>query len=64
MMTELSPHPILDAINEGVFTVDLDRRITGFNRAAERITGVRRAYRPLGSAARTSRCWWTISSPD
>ncbi|QCQ22889.1 sigma-54 interaction domain-containing protein [Desulfoglaeba alkanexedens] len=43
MMTELSPHPILDAINEGVFTVDLDRRITGFNRAAERITGVRRA---------------------
>ncbi|MDD2603396.1 MAG: sigma 54-interacting transcriptional regulator [Desulfobacterales bacterium] len=42
MSNELTPHPILDAINEGVFTVDLHRRITGFNRAAERITGVRR----------------------
>ena len=31
---------ILDSINEGVFTVDLDWRITAFNRAAERITGV------------------------
>ncbi len=34
--------PILDSINEGVFTVDLDWRITSFNRAAERITGMRR----------------------
>ncbi|MBU2550465.1 MAG: sigma 54-interacting transcriptional regulator [Proteobacteria bacterium] len=33
---------ILDSINEGVFTVDLDWRITAFNRAAERITGVPR----------------------
>ncbi len=32
--------PILDSINEGVFTVDRDWRITTFNRAAERITGV------------------------
>lgn len=32
---------ILDSINEGVFTVDLNWRITSFNRAAERITGVR-----------------------
>ena len=31
---------ILDSINEGVFTVDLDWHITAFNRAAERITGV------------------------
>ncbi len=31
---------ILDSINEGVFTVDLNWRITSFNRAAERITGV------------------------
>ncbi len=31
---------ILDSINEGVFSVDLDWRITAFNRAAERITGV------------------------
>ena len=34
--------PILDSINEGVFTVDLDWHITSFNRAAERITGIRR----------------------
>jgi PAS domain S-box-containing protein len=34
--------PILDSINEGVFTVDLDWRITSFNRAAEKITGIRR----------------------
>lgn len=34
--------PILDSINEGVFTVDLACRITSFNRAAERITGIRR----------------------
>lgn len=33
---------ILDSINEGVFTIDLDWRITTFNRAAERITGVMR----------------------
>lgn len=31
---------ILDSINEGVFTVGPDWRITAFNRAAERITGV------------------------
>ncbi|MCK5796485.1 MAG: sigma 54-interacting transcriptional regulator [Deltaproteobacteria bacterium] len=35
-------HVILDAINEGVFTVDLDWRITSFNRAAERISGIAR----------------------
>lgn len=33
---------ILDSINEGVFTVDLDWRITAFNRAAEQITKVSR----------------------
>ncbi|MDD4788337.1 MAG: PAS domain-containing protein, partial [Pirellulales bacterium] len=33
---------ILDSINEGVFTVDRGWRITGFNKAAERITGVSR----------------------
>ncbi len=33
---------ILDSINEGVFTVDPQWRITAFNRAAERITGVNR----------------------
>ncbi len=30
---------VLDSINEGVFTVDLNWRVTSFNRAAERITG-------------------------
>ena len=34
---------ILDSIADGVFTVDEDWRITSFNRAAERITGVSRA---------------------
>ncbi len=33
---------ILESISDGVFTVDLDWRITSFNRAAEEITGVRR----------------------
>jgi PAS domain S-box-containing protein len=33
---------ILDSINDGVFTVDDQWRITSFNRAAERITGVKR----------------------
>ena len=33
---------ILDSVNEGVFTVGLDWRITAFNKAAERITGVPR----------------------
>jgi PAS domain S-box-containing protein len=31
---------ILDSIGDGVFTVDLDWRITSFNRAAELITGI------------------------
>ena len=39
---EKSYHIILDSIEEGVFTVDLDWRITSFNRAAEKITGVAR----------------------
>jgi len=33
---------ILDSITEGVFTVNLDLRITSFNRAAENITGIGR----------------------
>ena len=33
---------ILDSINEGVFTVDTNWRITSFNQAAEKITGVTR----------------------
>jgi PAS domain S-box-containing protein len=55
----LSPDPILDSINEGVFTVDPDWRITTFNRAAERITGVRRQDaigRPCSDVFRASIC--------
>jgi len=33
---------MLDSINEGVFTVDQNWRITSFNRAAEKITGIAR----------------------
>ena len=33
---------ILESIADGVFTVDLDWRVTSFNRAAEEITGIRR----------------------
>lgn len=33
---------ILDSVNEGVFTVDRNWRITSFNAAAERITGISR----------------------
>lgn len=33
---------ILESISDGVFTVDLDWRITSFNRAAEEITGIAR----------------------
>ena len=34
---------ILESLDEGVFTVDADFRITSFNRAAERITQTPRA---------------------
>jgi PAS domain S-box-containing protein len=51
--------PILDSINEGVFAVDQAWRITAFNRAAERITGVRRQDaigRPCCEVFRASIC--------
>ena len=35
---------IPDSITEGVFTVDLDLRITSFNRTTEHITGIRRVH--------------------
>jgi PAS domain S-box-containing protein len=34
--------PLLDSLADGVFSVDLDWRITSFNRAAEEITGIPR----------------------
>jgi len=42
---------ILDSIADGVFTVDLDWRITSFNRAAEEITLIKR------DEAMGRHCW-------
>jgi PAS domain S-box-containing protein len=59
MQVDTSGDPILDSINEGVFTVDPEWRITAFNRAAERITGVRRqdaVGRPCCDVFRASIC--------
>jgi len=50
---------ILDSINDGVFAVDAEWRITSFNRAAERITGVKRQDalgRPCCEVFRASIC--------
>ncbi len=62
MSTPQSPETrdqILDSINDGVFTVDEQWRITSFNRAAERITGVDREQalgRPCCEVFRASIC--------
>lgn len=42
-MDETTHRQVLDSVPDGVFTVDLDWRITSFNRAAEQITGIPRA---------------------
>jgi PAS domain S-box-containing protein len=50
---------ILESISDGVFTVDMDWRISSFNRAAEEITGVprREAFgRPCSEVFRSSMC--------
>ncbi len=50
---------ILDSIADGVFAVDLDQRITFFNRAAQEITGVPGAAalgRPCFEVFRASSC--------
>ena len=50
---------ILDSIADGVFTVGPDWRITSFNRAAERITGVSRKEaigKPCSEVFRASMC--------
>ena len=41
-ITEPITQIILESVSDGVFTVDHDWRITSFNRAAERITGIPR----------------------
>ena len=35
---------ILDSIADGVFTIDTEKNITSFNKAAERITGITRKH--------------------
>lgn len=40
--SETNTGAILESISDGVFTVDLEWRITSFNRAAEEITGIAR----------------------
>jgi PAS domain S-box-containing protein len=50
---------ILDSIADGVFTVDLEWRVTSFNKAAERITGVPREEavgKPCSVVFRSSVC--------
>jgi len=50
---------ILDSISDGVFTVDMDWRITSFNRAAEEITGIPREKaigRPCRDVLRADVC--------
>jgi PAS domain S-box-containing protein len=58
--TVLAPtEAILESISDGVFTVDLDWRITSFNRAAEEITGVARSEaigRRCSEVFRSSMC--------
>ncbi|WP_422477450.1 sigma-54 interaction domain-containing protein [Pleomorphochaeta sp. DL1XJH-081] len=41
-MDIVTTETILESINDGVFTIDTDWRITSFNRAAEHITGISR----------------------
>lgn len=50
---------ILQSISDGVFTVDMEWRVTSFNRAAEHITGVKREEalgRLCGEVLRSSLC--------
>ena len=50
---------ILESISDGVFTVDLEWRVTSFNRAAEEITGIPRneaVGRPCSDVFRSSMC--------
>ncbi len=54
-----SSEAILESISDGVFTVDPEWRITSFNRAAERITGVSREEaigRRCAEVFRSSTC--------
>lgn len=55
---------ILESISDGVFTVDLEWRVTSFNRAAEEITGVSRQEaigRRCSEVFRSSMCGVTCA---
>jgi PAS domain S-box-containing protein len=60
IQTILAPtDAVLESISDGVFTVDLNWRITSFNRAAEEITGVARSEaigRLCSEVFRSSMC--------
>jgi PAS domain S-box-containing protein len=60
ILTILAPtDAVLESISDGVFTVDLNWRITSFNRAAEEITGVARSEaigRLCSEVFRSSMC--------
>ena len=43
-VSDLPMDVILDSIADGVFTIDMDKNITSFNKAAERITGISRRH--------------------
>ncbi len=50
---------ILDSIADGVYTVDMDRRVTSFNKAAETITGIKRKEaigQPCFEVLRSNMC--------
>ena len=49
-VTPVATDSILESISDGVFTVDLEWRISSFNRAAEEITGFP-ARAPSGARA-------------
>jgi len=58
-MPETLHNQLLDSVPDGVFTVDAEWRVTFFNRAAERITGIRRQDalgRPCCDVFRASIC--------
>jgi PAS domain S-box-containing protein len=63
--TILAPtEAILESISDGVFTIDLEWRVTSFNRAAETITGVSRQEaigRRCSEVFRSSMCGATCS---
>jgi len=60
----VSTDSILESISDGVFTIDMDWRITSFNRAAEEITGVSRKKalgRRCSDVFRSSMCGATCA---